>query len=119
MLMRLFDLRMIIGVLFSVYGVILTITGALDGSAEIAKGQGVRINLWTGLAMLVIGAIFIVWDVTRPEVPDAAATSDGELQAAPDGLGEGRLGTVACAGAGVADGVQVAETERGSVKSAR
>jgi hypothetical protein len=58
-------------VLFSVYGVILTITGALDGSAEIAKGQGVRINLWTGLVMLVIGAIFIVWDVTRPEVPDA------------------------------------------------
>ena len=58
---------MIIGVLLTVYGVILTITGALDGSSEIAKGVGVRINLWTGLALLVIGTIFIVWDVTRPE----------------------------------------------------
>jgi hypothetical protein len=67
MLKRLFDLRMIIGVLLTVYGVILTITGALDGSSEIAKGVGVRINLWTGLALLVIGTIFIVWDVTRPE----------------------------------------------------
>jgi hypothetical protein len=75
MLMRLFDLRMIIGVLFTVYGVILTITGALDGHAEIAKGQGVRINLWTGLAMLVIGVIFIVWDVTRPEAPDGPEVS--------------------------------------------
>jgi glucose uptake protein GlcU len=58
MLVRLFDLRMIIGVLFTVY------------SAEINKAEGVRINLWTGLAMLVIGAFFIIWDVTRPEVPD-------------------------------------------------
>jgi formate-dependent nitrite reductase membrane component NrfD len=79
MLKRLFDLRMIIGVLLTVYGVILTITGALDGSSEIAKGVGVRINLWTGLALLVIGMIFIVWDVTRPEkveeaMPDPART---------------------------------------------
>lgn len=72
MLKRLFDLRMIIGVLLTLYGVILTITGALDGSAEIAKGVGVRINLWTGLALLVIGIIFIVWDVSRPDNPDVA-----------------------------------------------
>jgi hypothetical protein len=77
MLMRLFDLRMIIGVLFTVYGVILTITGALDGSAEIAKGQGVRINLWTGLAMLVIGVIFIAWDLARPEKPEDASSGPG------------------------------------------
>jgi hypothetical protein len=69
MLLRLFDLRMIIGVLLTVYGVILTITGLLDGSAEIAKAEGIRINLWTGLALLVIGVIFIVWDVARPENP--------------------------------------------------
>jgi hypothetical protein len=69
MLLRLFDLRMIIGVLLTVYGVILTVTGVLDGSAEIAKAEGVRINLWTGLALLVIGVIFIVWDVARPESP--------------------------------------------------
>lgn len=74
MLLRLFDLRMIIGVLFTGYGVILTITGIVDGSAELAKGQGVRINLWTGLVLLGIGVIFIAWDLARPEVPgDASA----------------------------------------------
>jgi hypothetical protein len=72
MLKRLFDLRMIIGVLFCVYGVILTITGALDSSAEIARAVGVRINLWTGIAMLVIGVFFVIWDVSRPEIPDEA-----------------------------------------------
>ena len=69
MLRRLFDLRMIIGVLFLVYGVILTITGALDGSAELSKAEGVRINLWTGLALLVIGGIFLAWDLARPDDP--------------------------------------------------
>ena len=70
MLARLFDLRMIIGVLLSVYGVILTIAGALDGSAEIAKAEGVRINLWTGIALLVIGAIFLLWAQLRPVQPE-------------------------------------------------
>lgn len=67
---RLFDLRMIIGALFSLYGVILTITGALDNSAAIAKAQGVRINLWTGLVMLAIGAVFLTWALARPDNPD-------------------------------------------------
>jgi hypothetical protein len=69
MLARLFDLRMIIGALFCLYGVMLTITGILDGPAAIAKAEGVRINLWTGLVMLVIGVIFVVWDLASPEVP--------------------------------------------------
>jgi formate-dependent nitrite reductase membrane component NrfD len=73
MLKRLFDLRMIIGVLFLVYGVILTIAGALDGQAEINKAEGVRVNLWTGLAMLAIGAFFLIWDLTRPDVPHDAS----------------------------------------------
>ena len=46
---RLFDLRVLIAGLFSVYGVILIITGALDGKAALAKASGVRINLWTGI----------------------------------------------------------------------
>jgi hypothetical protein len=76
MLTRLFDLRMIIGVLFCLYGVILTITGILDGSAEIAKAEGIRINLWTGITLLVVGAFFVVWDLTRPEIPDAPPGQD-------------------------------------------
>ena len=47
---RLFDIRRVIGGLFVVYGLIVGITGLLDGTSEIDKAQGVRINLWAGLA---------------------------------------------------------------------
>jgi xanthine/uracil/vitamin C permease (AzgA family) len=63
---NLFDLRRIIGGLFAVYGVILTIVGLTDSQEEIDKAAGININLWTGLAMLVVAAIFITWALTRP-----------------------------------------------------
>src|SRR6476660_2012263 len=58
---RLFDIRRIIGGLFAVYGLILTVLGLLDSTAEIDKAQGVRINLWAGLGMLVVGGLFLLW----------------------------------------------------------
>jgi xanthine/uracil/vitamin C permease (AzgA family) len=63
---RLFDVRRVIGGLFVVYGVIVTVTGLLDSQAEIQKAQGVRVNLWTGLAMLALGALFLLWQWWRP-----------------------------------------------------
>ncbi|GAA3210325.1 hypothetical protein GCM10020216_014120 [Nonomuraea helvata] len=45
------DIRMVIGGLFLLYGVILVVAGAL-GSA---------VNLWTGLAMAVFGGTFVAW----------------------------------------------------------
>jgi len=63
---RLFDLRYLIGGLFAVYGVILVVVGIIDGAAELAKAQGVRINLWLGLAMLVFAALFLLWARLRP-----------------------------------------------------
>lgn len=49
---------------------ILTVTGAMDGGAQLAKAEGVRINLWTGLVMLGIGVVFLAWGVARPDNPD-------------------------------------------------
>ena len=63
---RLFDLRTIIGALFVLYGLILIIAGLFDTDAEIAKADGIRINLWLGLAMLVLGALFLLWAYLRP-----------------------------------------------------
>jgi quinol-cytochrome oxidoreductase complex cytochrome b subunit len=63
---HLFDIRRIIGGLFIVYGVTLTITGALASDADIHKAAGVNINLWTGLGMIVFGGLFILWLVLRP-----------------------------------------------------
>jgi xanthine/uracil/vitamin C permease (AzgA family) len=74
---RLFDIRRIIGGLFLLYGVILTVVGILDGQAAVDKAQGVRINLWTGIAMIVVGAIFLVWERLRPlDAPDPSHSGE-------------------------------------------
>lgn len=66
---KLFDVRRVIGLLFVVYGVIVTLLGVFDSDAEIAKAQGIRINVWMGLAMLALGLFFLAWQWLRPPVP--------------------------------------------------
>ncbi|MGW1544948.1 hypothetical protein ACWCPM_32810 [Streptomyces sp. NPDC002309] len=66
---RLFDIRRIIGGLFVLYGVIVTITGLTDDEAALAKAEGVNINLWTGLGMLLLGLFFLTWLKLRPTAP--------------------------------------------------
>ncbi|GIF03617.1 hypothetical protein [Actinoplanes siamensis] len=58
---RLFDVRAVIGGMFTLYGVIVTVLGLFDSPSEIDKAQGVRINLWMGLAMLVLGLLMLLW----------------------------------------------------------
>ncbi|MER5550207.1 hypothetical protein ABT001_00695 [Streptomyces sp. NPDC002793] len=70
---RLFDIRRIIGGLFVVYGVIVTIAGINPSDADLEKAEGVHINLWTGLAMLALGLFFLIWMKLRPaQAPDPA-----------------------------------------------
>ncbi len=78
---RLFDLRAIIGGMFTLYGVIVTILGIFDSPSEIDKAQGVRINLWMGLAMLALGLLMLLWLRLSPPEPveeQAAEASDRE-----------------------------------------
>jgi hypothetical protein len=63
---NLFDLRRIIGGLFLLYGLVLTIAGLTDSDAEVAKAAGVRINLYAGLGMLLLGGFFVAWALLRP-----------------------------------------------------
>jgi uncharacterized membrane protein HdeD (DUF308 family) len=50
------DIRWPIGIIFSIYGVILLIYGVVaDPSIFSEKSLGVNIDLWWGLAMLVFG----------------------------------------------------------------
>jgi hypothetical protein len=66
---RIFDLRRIIGGLFVLYGVIVTVTGLTDDQAAIDKAQGININLWTGIGMLLLGIFFLTWLKLRPTPP--------------------------------------------------
>ncbi|MFF3819442.1 hypothetical protein ACFYYD_23075 [Streptomyces bluensis] len=63
---RLFDVRRIIGGLFSLYGVIVTIAGITASEADLDKAEGININLWTGLGMLALGLFFLGWLRLRP-----------------------------------------------------
>lgn len=63
---RLFDIRVMIGGLFVVYGIMLTISGFLVSDKTKAKSAGININLWLGLGMLVVGIAFLVWRMLNP-----------------------------------------------------
>jgi ABC-type transport system involved in multi-copper enzyme maturation permease subunit len=67
-----FDIRRIIGGLFLLYGVILALVGLLGSEATKTKAAGINVNLWTGLGMLVFGALMVTWALTRPVEPPAA-----------------------------------------------
>ncbi|MFD3558556.1 hypothetical protein ACFWVU_02650 [Streptomyces sp. NPDC058686] len=73
---RLFDIRRIIGGLFAVYGVIVTIAGITASDADLKKAENININLWTGLGMLALGLFFLVWLKLRPTAPPVP--EDGE-----------------------------------------
>ncbi|MET8676926.1 hypothetical protein ABZW18_04775 [Streptomyces sp. NPDC004647] len=78
---RLFDVRRIIGGLFVVYGVIVTIAGITVSDADLKKAEDININLWTGLAMLALGILFLVWLKLRPTPPPPPLpASDTEQQ---------------------------------------
>ena len=65
-----FDIRNIIGALMGLYGVILVLAG-IFGDKALDKTGGVNANLWTGLGLLAVAAVFIGWARLRPiVVPD-------------------------------------------------
>jgi xanthine/uracil/vitamin C permease (AzgA family) len=84
---RLFDVRLVIGGLFTIYGVIVALMGLFDSHSEIEKAQGVRINLWMGLGMLVVGLLMLLWlrlnPLPTPE-PEAEAAADVGPEAAAE-----------------------------------
>jgi NADH:ubiquinone oxidoreductase subunit 6 (subunit J) len=69
-----FDIRRIIGAVFVVFAVILIVTGVVGSDEVKNKAAGINIDLWTGLGMLVFGALMIFWALARPVAPEPAQT---------------------------------------------
>jgi drug/metabolite transporter (DMT)-like permease len=77
-----FDIRNFIAALIGVYGVVLVVYGVIGSSdAQLRKSDGMNINLWAGLGMVLVAALFVTWARLRPVV--VAAHPDDE--AAPSG----------------------------------
>jgi hypothetical protein len=56
------DIKLPIGIMFSVFGVLLTCYGVLTNSnaAMYQKSFGLNINVYSGLFMLVFGAVMLL-----------------------------------------------------------
>jgi len=65
---KLFDIRVLIGGLFTVYGVMLTVAGLFTSAADLRKASGININLILGVGMLVLGGFFLVWVRLSPQL---------------------------------------------------
>jgi hypothetical protein len=73
---RLFDIRLLIGGLFTLYGVMLTVAGIFVTDAQRQKASGININLWLGLGMLVLGLLFLLWHRLNPLHIERKAADD-------------------------------------------
>jgi hypothetical protein len=53
------DLRVPIGLLFGLLGVLLTVYGLVSDPAIYQASLGVNVNLWWGLVLVVFGAVML------------------------------------------------------------
>jgi len=70
------DLRLPIGLLFGLLGLLLAGYGAVTGPEVYQKSLGINVNAWWGLAMLVFGLVMLALArraSNRPEREPAAA----------------------------------------------
>ncbi|MFI2331790.1 hypothetical protein ACH474_00235 [Nocardia rhamnosiphila] len=80
----LFDIRTIVGSLLGLYGIILVITGLVhDTVDEEAKTGGINVNLWAGLALVVVAAAFVTWALLRPVAVDRPGRESAADSTAP------------------------------------
>lgn len=54
------DLRVPIGLMFAIIGVLLVAFGLTSSDAIYAKSLGININLWWGLVLLAFGAVMLL-----------------------------------------------------------
>jgi hypothetical protein len=53
------DLRLPIGLMFAIFGVMLTLYGLASDPAIYARSLGINVNLWWGLVLLVFGLVML------------------------------------------------------------
>ncbi len=88
-----FDIRTFIATLLGIYGVVLVVMGfAGTSEADLNRSDGINVNLWAGLAMVVASAVLITWAMLRPlAIPaetDSETRSEGERPTGPEDVME-------------------------------
>jgi len=53
------DLRLPIGLMFSIFGVMLVAYGLISDTAIYARSLGINVNLWWGVVLLAFGLVML------------------------------------------------------------
>ena len=59
------DLRLPIGLMFSLFGVILVLYGLVSDKTIYERSLGINVNLWWGLVLLAFGLVMLGFSVRR------------------------------------------------------
>lgn len=78
------DIKIPIGLMFGIFGVLLTLQGIITNGSEIYdQSLGININLWSGIFMLVFGGVMLILsrkkqlkDITEKAAHDIAGDED-------------------------------------------
>lgn len=53
------DLRLPIGLMFAIFGAMLTVYGLVSDKAVYARSLGINVNLWWGLVLVAFGLVML------------------------------------------------------------
>ena len=53
------DIRLPIGLMFSLFGLLLVVYGYFGNQTIYARSMGINVNLWWGIVMLVFGLVML------------------------------------------------------------
>jgi hypothetical protein len=70
------DIRLPIGVLFTLFGIVLTAFGAFSNPALYQRSLGVNINLLWGIVLLIFGLVMLLLGWLRPHKQLSDETAD-------------------------------------------
>ncbi|HXG92026.1 MAG TPA: hypothetical protein VNN73_06595 [Blastocatellia bacterium] len=54
------DIRLPIGLMFSIFGLLLVIYGAASDTSIYRHSLGINVNIWWGAALLVFGVVMLI-----------------------------------------------------------
>ena len=65
------DVRIPIGGMFTIFGVVLIVYGLVSDPAIYQRSLGINVNLWWGLVLLVFGLVmlWLAYRASKPKTP--------------------------------------------------
>ena len=63
------DLRLPIGLMFTLFGVMLALFGLVSDRAIYERSLGINVNLWWGLALLAFGLVMLTFALRAGKQP--------------------------------------------------